>query len=298
MTVTPAPPSSAPSIQPPTEGPSGPPVGHTAQESLTPRDLVIRWGQVIATVLAVLLTPVPDGITPKSWRLLAIFLGTIVGSIVRPIPGGAMVLVGVAAVALTGTLTPAQALGGYADPLVWLVLCAFFISRGVVKTGLGRRIAFIFIRAIGHRSVGLVYALVSTDTLLASLVPSNTARAGGVLFPIVKSLAEAYDSHPGPTRRRLGAYLMTTVYQCDVIVCAMFLTGQASNVVIARFAKQVADVDLSYTRWFVGGIVPGLVALILVPLLLFRLFPPDVRRTPAARPAKCGSGKCWLGGTG
>ena len=75
---------------------------------------------------------------------------------------------------------------------------------------------------------------------------------------------------------------MTTVYQCDVIVCAMFLTGQASNVVIARFAKQVANVDLSYTRWFVGGIVPGLLALILVPLLLFRLFPPDVRRTPAA----------------
>jgi DASS family divalent anion:Na+ symporter len=282
MTVTPAPPSSPPSLQPPTQDASGAPVGHTAQESLTPRDLIIRWGLVIATVSAVLLAPLPDGITPKAWRLLAIFLGTIVGSIVRPIPGGAMVLVGVAAVALTGTMAPAQALGGYADPLVWLVLCAFFISRGVVKTGLGRRIAFIFIRAIGHRSVGLVYALVGTDTLLASLVPSNTARAGGVIFPIVKSLAEAYDSHPGPTRRRLGAYLMTTVYQCDVIVCAMFLTGQASNVVIARFAKQVANVDLSYTRWFVGGIVPGLLALILVPLLLFRLFPPDVRRTPAA----------------
>ena len=233
-------------------------------------------------VVAVLATPVPDGITPKSWRLLAIFLGTIVGSIVRPIPGGAMVLVGVAAVALTGTLTPAQALGGYADPLVWLVLCAFFISRGVVKTGLGRRIAFVFIRAIGHRSVGLVYALVGTDTLLASLVPSNTARAGGVIFPIAKSLAEAYDSHPGPTRRRLGAYLMTTVYQCDVIVCAMFLTGQASNVVIARFAKDVANVDLSYARWFLGGIAPGLLSLILVPLLLYRVFPPDVRRTPAA----------------
>ena len=94
--------------------------------------------------------PVPAGITAKSWRLLAIFLGTIVGSIVRPVPAGAIVFLGVAAVAFTGTLTPAQALGGYADPIVWLVLCAFFISRGVVKTGLGRRIALVFIRAIGH----------------------------------------------------------------------------------------------------------------------------------------------------
>jgi len=151
-----------------------------------------------------------------------------------------------------------------------------------VKTGLGRRIAFIFIRAIGHRSIGLAYALIATDTLLASLVPSNGARAGGVVFPVAKSLAEAYDSTPGPTRRRLGAYLMTTVYQCDVIACAMFLTGQASNVLIAKFAKDVAGVEISYARWFIGGIVPGLLSLLLVPLLIYRLFPPDVRRTPGA----------------
>ncbi|HUQ82471.1 MAG TPA: DASS family sodium-coupled anion symporter [Gemmatimonadaceae bacterium] len=258
------------------------PTSTPAAEVLLPRDLVIRWGFVILTVTGILLYPVPDGITPKSWRLLAIFLGTIVGSIVRPVAAGAMVFLGVAAVALTGTLTPAQALGGYADPIVWLVLCAFFISRGVVKTGLGRRIALVFIRAIGHRSIGLAYALVGTDMLLASLVPSNGARAGGVVFPVAKSLAEAYESTPGPTRRRLGAYLMATVYQCDVIACAMFLTGQASNVLIAKFAKDVANVDLSYARWFVGGVVPGLLSLILVPMLLYRLYPPEVKHTPGA----------------
>jgi DASS family divalent anion:Na+ symporter len=282
MTVTPAPPSPASPLRPPTADPAAAVAGHGGHESLTARDLVLRWAIVIATVAGILLAPVPAGITVKSWRLLALFLGTIVGSIVRPIPAGAMVFVGVAAVALTGTLTPAQALGGYADPIVWLVLCAFFISRGVVKTGLGRRIALVFIRAIGHRSIGLAYALIGTDTLLASLVPSNGARAGGVVFPVAKSLAEAYDSTPGPTRRRLGAYLMATVYQCDVIACAMFLTGQASNVLIAKFAKDVANVELTYARWFVGGVVPGLLSLILVPLLLYRLYPPDVRRTPGA----------------
>ncbi len=236
----------------------------------------------MAVVIGILLVPVPDGISAKSWRLLAIFLGTIVGSIVRPVPAGAMVFLGVAATAVTGTLAPAQALGGYADPIVWLVLCAFFISRAIVKTGLGRRIAFLFIRAIGHRSIGLAYALVGSDTVLASLVPSNGARAGGVVFPIAKSLAEAYDSTPGPTRRRLGAFLMVTVYQCDVVACAIFLTGQASNVLIARFAKDFGGVELSYGGWLAAGIVPGLVALVLVPLVLYRLYPPDVRRTPGA----------------
>jgi len=157
---------------------------HATGETLTRRDLLARWSTVIAVVLGILLVPVPDGISAKSWRLLAIFVGTIVGSIVRPVPAGAMVFLGVVALAVTGTLTTAEALGGYADPIVWLVLCAFFISRAIVKTGLGRRIAFLFIRAIGHRSIGLSYALIGSDAVLASVIPSNGARAGGVVFPI------------------------------------------------------------------------------------------------------------------
>lgn len=241
-----------------------------------------RWLIVLALPAAILWWGAPEGITDQAWRLLAIFLATIVGSIVRPLPAGAIVLFGVCALAVTGTMTPADALRGYADPIVWLVLCAFFISRGVMKTGLGERIAFLFIRALGRRSLGLVYALVGTDTLLASVLPSNSARAGGVIFPIARSLARAYDSNPGDTSRRLGAFLMVSIYQCDVIACAMFLTGQASNVLIARFAREASGVDLSYTRWFVAGIVPGIVSLLLVPLILYRLYPPEVKQTPHA----------------
>ena len=187
----------------------------------------------------------PSGITPQAWRLLAIFLATITGSIVRPIPGGAIVLMGVAAVAVTGALPTREALGGYADPIVWLVLAAFFISRAMIKTGLGRRIALIFIRAIGHHSLGLGYALISTDFLLASMIPSNAARSGGVMFPIARSLAQTFQSRPGETARKLGAFLMVLCYQCDVIICATFLTGQAGNILIAKFAQHTAGIELS-----------------------------------------------------
>lgn len=259
-----------------------PVVGAEAARPARRQGRLIRWAAVLLCGLGVALIPVPSGITPQSWHLLAIFLATIVGSIVQPVPGSAMVLLGVSAVALTGTLPVAQALGGYSDPIVWLVLAAFMISRGMIKTGLGRRIAFLFIRAIGHRSLGLGYALVSTDLVLAAVIPSNGARAGGIIFPVAKSLAEAYESKPGPTSRRLGAFLMVLIYQCEVIICAMFLTGQASNPLIAKFAKQVTGIDLSYTRWMLGAIVPGLVSLLVVPPLLYRLFPPEIKHTPAA----------------
>ena len=229
-----------------------------------------------------MLIPVPQGITPQSWRLLAIFVATITGSIVQPIPGGAMVLLGVTAVALTGALPVNQAFAGYADPIVWLVLAAFFISRAMIKTGLGRRIALIFIKAMGHHSLGLGYALISTDFVLASIIPSTGARAGGIIFPIAKSLSQAYESRPGPTAKRLGAFLMVMLYQCEVIMCATFLTGQASNVLIARFAQQTTGIEMSYARWILWSIVPALVSLAVVPPLLYRIFPPEVKHTPAA----------------
>jgi DASS family divalent anion:Na+ symporter len=242
----------------------------------------LRWAAVLATAAVVLAVPTPSGIAPGTWHLFAIFAATIAGSILTPVPAGAVVFLGVTTLALTGTLTPAKALGGYSEPLVWLVLCAFFMSRGVLKTGLGRRIAYLFIRAIGSSSLGLAYALVGTDTLLASFLPSNSARAGGVVFPVARSLAEAYDSQPGPTARRLGAYLLFTVYQCDVVACAAFLTGQVSNVLAAKFAHDTAHVELSYTTWLLGASVPALLTLVLLPRLLFALYPPEITRTPDA----------------
>jgi len=241
-----------------------------------------RWTAVLGTALVILAVPRPDGVTPQSWQLMAIFAATIVGSIARPVPAAAVVFLGVSALALFNVLTPKEALGGYADPIVWLVLCAFFMSRGVLKTGLGRRIAFLFIRAIGRSSLGLSYALISTDTLLAAFVPSNGARAGGVIFPVATSLAEAYDSRPGETAKRLGAFLLFAVYQGDVIACSMWWTGQASNALVAKFAADAAQVQFTYGTWILGSVVPGLVMLALMPVVLFRLFPPEVKHTPAA----------------
>ncbi len=246
------------------------------------RSRLIRWGIVVLAGLAILVVPVPQGITPQSWRLLAIFVATITGAIVRPIAGGAVVLIGIAAIALTGVLPINQALAGYADPIVWLVLAAFFMSRGMIKTGLGRRIAFIFIRAIGRHSLGLGYALASTDMVLAMIIPSTGARSGGIIFPVAKSLAEAYESRPGSTAGRLGSFLMPVLYQCDVIICAMFLTGQASNVLIAKFAREVTGIDLTYSQWAVAAIVPGVLSLITIPLLIYRVSPPEIKHTPGA----------------
>src|SRR6185503_6207375 len=241
------------------------PETNPAADQIGWKNRLVRWAIVLLVPVVILLIPLPEGVKPESWRLLAIFAATITGSIVQPIPGAAIVLLGVTALPLFRVMEVKEALTGYADPVVWLVLAAFFISRGMIKTGLGRRIAFLFIKAIGRHSLGLSYALASTETVLATVIPSTGARSGGIIFPIAKSLAEAYESRPGPTARRLGAFLMTSVYQCNVVVCAMFLTGQASNPIIARFAQEVTGIEITYARWAIAAIIPALLSLLIVP---------------------------------
>lgn len=244
---------------------------------------LVKWLIVLGCGLIVAFIPRPEGVTREAWTLLAIFAATIVGSIVQPMTGSAMVLFGVIATAVFRALPIEKALSGYADKFVWLVLAAFFISRAMIKTGLGHRIALIFVRLIGRKTIGLGYALVFTDFILASFIPSTGARSGGIILPIARSVSETYDSRPDDgTAGKLGTFLMNLLYQCEVILCATFLTGQASNPIIAGFAAKQANVNLTYSLWFVSAIVPAVVSLIVVPLMIYRFFPPEIKETPNA----------------
>lgn len=244
---------------------------------------LVKWLITIGVAFVIALIPPPEGVTREAWTLLAIFIATIVGSIVQPLTGSAMVFLGVVALAISQAVPIERALSGYADRFVWLVLAAFFISRAMIKTGLGHRIALIFVRMIGKKTLGLGYSLVITDFILASFVPSTGARSGGIILPIARSVTETYESRPEDgTENRLGTFLMTMLYQCEVILCATFLTGQASNVIIRNLTAENANIDLNYSIWFISAIVPSLVSLTVIPLMIYRFFPPEVRETPNA----------------
>lgn len=244
---------------------------------------LVKWLITLGVGLLIAVIPPPAGVTREAWALLAIFIATIVGSIVQPLTGSAMVFLGVIVLAVSKTVPVERALSGYADRYVWLVLAAFFISRAMIKTGLGHRIALIFVRLMGRRTLGLGYSLVITDLILASFVPSTGARSGGIILPIARSVTETYDSRPEDgTADRLGTFLMTMLYQCEVVLCATFLTGQASNAIIRNLTAEHAGIDLNYSIWFLSAIVPSVVSLTVIPLMIYRFFPPGVRETPNA----------------
>ena len=236
----------------------------------------------LPVLLILFLIPRPSGITAQGWRMLAIFLSTVSALMLRPLPTGASVLIGLTLTVLTGVLTLPQALSAYGSTTVWLVLSAFLIARALLNSGLARRIALIFVRTIGHTSLGLGYSLSASNLVLAAIIPSNSARIGGVILPITRSLAAIYQSLPGSTAALLGTYLMLTIYQADVVACAMFLTGQAGNPIGKDLALKTAAVSISWASWLWASLIPGLAAAAVVPWIVYKLSPPEIRATPDA----------------
>ena len=246
------------------------------------RGKIIRGVIVILVGVIIWYLPIPSGVKKEAWHLLAIFVATIVGLILTPLPMGAVVIFGVMMTAFTGTLNINQALSGFANNTVWLIVAAFLVARGFIKTGLGRRIAFIFIRAFGHKTLGLAYSIVASELVLSPATPSNTARSGGIIYPIVRALASTFGSEPGDTARKIGAFLMIMEYQATVITSAMFMTSMAPNPLAAELAKKTAGISISWGMWALAAIVPGILSLIVVTYLLYKVYPPEIKETPQA----------------
>lgn len=238
---------------------------------------------IVAVGVILWFLPVPAGLKPQAWHLFAIFAATILGFILQPMPIGAVAFFGVTFAALSGVLKVEDAIAGYGNSTIWLIVCAFLLSRGFIKSGLGRRIAFEIIKRIGKSSLTLGYAITLSDFIISPATPSSTARAGGVIFPIIRSLSSALGSEPDGTARKFGAYIMQLEYHVNAITCAMFMTAMAGNPLCVALAAQTVGVQITWSSWAVAAIVPGLASLALTPYVLYLLYPPEVKRMPDAK---------------
>src|SRR5690554_5814476 len=245
----------------------------------------------IAIGLTIWLLPQPETVSDQGWLMLAMFIGTIAAIIGKAMPIGALSIVAIALVALTGVTSDkpgtaiSDALGSFTSPLIWLIAIAIMISRGLIKTGPGARIGYYFIALFGKRTLGIGYALALSELTIAPVTPSNTARGGGIIHPIMQSIARSFDSTPEHNSTgKIGKYLALVNYHANPITSAMFITATAPNPLTVKLIAEAtgAAITLSWTTWALAMLLPGLVALALMPLVLYVFYPPEIKVTPDA----------------
>jgi divalent anion:Na+ symporter, DASS family len=230
------------------------------------------------------LVPIPMGVTEQAWSTLAIFISTILGLVLEPLPVGAWAFCGLTTAVFTKTLTFQAAFSAFTNEVIWLIVCSFFFAKGFEKTGLGQRVANLFVRAVGKSTLGLAYGLTVAEALISPAMPSTSARAGGIFVPIIKSLSEASGSMPNdPSRTKLGAFLIASQLHSSNHTSALFLTAAAQNLLCLNLAAAIGvNVGNAFVTWFTAACVPALVGTLLMPFLTYKLLDPELKDTPEA----------------
>ena len=256
----------------------------------------------LALTLILWFIPAPEGVAPNAWHLLALFIGIIAGIIGKAMPIGAMAVLAMTIVALLQVTVPEMgadgkpiknpsaqaakdALSSLNSTLIWMIGIAIMISRGLLKTGLGSRIGYLFLSLFGKKTIGVAYSLALCDLLIAPVTPSNTARGGAIVHPIMKAIAASFDSAPEKgTQNKIGRYLALVNYHANIISCLIFVTATAPNPLVVDLVAKATDtkIHLTWGTWFTAMVVPGLVAMALMPIILYVLYKPEITSTPDA----------------
>lgn len=245
----------------------------------------------IAIGVAIWFIPTPEGVSAQGWLMLAIFVATIAAIIGKAMPIGAVAIVAITVVAVSGVTSDnpgtaiRDALGSFNNSLIWLIAVAIMISRGLIKTGLGERIGYYSIALFGKRTLGIGYGLAISELVIAPVTPSNTARGGAIIHPIMLSIAKSFGCTPDAgNTNKIGKYLALVNYHSNPITSAMFITATAPNPLTVKLIADATGsaITLSWTTWALAMLLPGLVAIAVMPLVIYLMYPPEIKSTPDA----------------
>lgn len=220
-----------------------------SNEAPQPQPSKTEWWRAaipLAVLLILWFCPLPDGLSAKGMHMFAIFAATIVSILTAPLPTGAIMFIALTVAYFTGTLTLKEDLAGFSSGTVWLIFSAYILSLGFVKSGLGKRIAYFMLSKFGGSSTGIAYSLGLADLIMASAMPSVTARGGGIIMPVARSICRVMGSEPGESGKKIGDYLMMTCFQVTPITGGLFMTGMAANLLAVQLAKDQLGIQLTW----------------------------------------------------
>lgn len=223
--------------------------------------------------------PQPNGLTTEAWHLLVVFAITILTIMTNILALGIIALLSTAFCIAFHLIPLNQALSGFTSNIVWFVVFAFFIARGLIKTGLGSRVAYFFMSKFGKSTLGISYGLILTELILAPVIPSASAKGGSIILPMVESLTNKYaeqgGNHSEKYKKQIGEFLTLLCFHTNVITSAMFLTAMAANPITVKLAL-LQGISISWNDWAVGAFVPGLLSLIILPIILNMICNPGI----------------------
>ncbi|KAJ2900588.1 hypothetical protein IWW38_000465 [Coemansia aciculifera] len=273
----------------------------------------------ILVALAVAHLPTPDGLTTTSMRLLGVFAGVVMALLTADYAMSIVLAVALLVLTLTSsfmcTTTDGRhiecdrchsayrgksghwheyqcdpiggsfdvAVSGFSNKVAWLVFSAFHIGKAVEKTRFGRRVSLALMTSMGRSTLGIGYAVCLAELALAPFIPSNTARGGGIVYPIVESIIASLDIDSDGGENATGGFLVMVASTANLLSSSLFITGMAGNPIVASKATSIFGIEFGFAEWLIGASVPTLLLLFILPPALRLALRPRVNFAQLSR---------------
>jgi solute carrier family 13 (sodium-dependent dicarboxylate transporter), member 2/3/5 len=263
--------------------------GNTLSVPIASSSFAQRYGLIFASavLLAIILMPVPEGLSIAGWRMMGVLLFSVIIWMSEAVtyPVSAAIIMSVMTFLLGLSPDPAStkgalmgttkgltiALGGFSNTAFALVGGAVFIAAAMMTTGLDRRIALFVLSRIGTTANRIIVGVIITGFVLSFFVPSTTARVS-CLVPIVMGIIIAL----GIDRKsRFAAVLMIATAQADSIWNVGIKTAAAQNMIAVGFIKSQLGVNLSWMHWFTAAAPFAAIMSVVLFYVLIKVMPPE-----------------------
>jgi sodium-dependent dicarboxylate transporter 2/3/5 len=220
-------------------------------ESRFPWPKKIGFPLGIIIFIAVLLAPVPAGLSAEAKRAGAVVILMAVWWLTETLPMAVTALVPLVLFPLLSVMDAGQTSRFYADPTIFLFIGGFMIAMAMQKWGLHKRLALYVISNVGARPRALLAGFCMATAFISMWV-SNTATAV-MMLPIAMAVTSQIgsDENAQTNRRFAQALMLGIAYSCSIGGVAT-LIGSPPNMIFAGQSKALFPElgEVGFVRWF------------------------------------------------
>ena len=249
-------------------------------------------GAVLGPLCAVLLWLIPiDGLSDQAHHMLAIMSLIAIWWITEPVAIPVTSVLGPTLCVVLGIAPIKDAFEQFANPMIFLFMGGFLIAKGMMVNGLDKRIAYgiMSMKWVGD-SPRRIFIAMGLACMICSGWISNTATAA-MMFPISLGLLEAIREMMAANGRQIDlsnykyatGLMLMTAYACS-IGGVLTPIGTPPNIIMLGFLEELAPQahQVSFFEWMVWGFVAMVAYFVVAYVVLWRMFPADVKHIKGA----------------
>lgn len=194
--------------------------------------------------------------------VLTVFALTIVAFIADKVRSDIVALSSMALLLVTNVLTPGEALAGFSNSAVVMMIGLFIVGGAVFQTGLAKIISGRLLKLAGTSEVKLFFLVMIVTSVVAAFV-SNTGTVA-LLLPIILAMAKSAGTSPGK--------LMMPLAFASSMGGILTLIGTPPNLIVDGYLRDHGKPGFAFFDFLpIGLICLGVGLIMLYPLCKFFL---------------------------